>query len=129
MEWPQNPPLPMMLAVDAQPAGNWEIPDVYGTLNANKVHRDLQFLAISRGSPPIQVLGGDWLRAGHLGSLLAYGQAEVFNPKDWYMFDQNWRARLTRASLLERKLQDVSSKLGLPAGGVVPSILRQVNLH
>ena len=55
--------------------------------------------------------------------------AEVFNPQDWYLFDQNWRARLSRSSLLEEKLQQLASHLGLPLPAIPKDALRVLNYH
>lgn len=129
MRWPLNPPLPMMLAADAETDADWTIPDPRAPLNANKVRRDLEFLLLSRGPVPETVVGGEWFKPGRTGNVLMYAQAEVFNPQDWYLFDQNWRARLSRSSLLEEKLQQLASQLGLPLPPIPKDALRTLNHH
>jgi Putative Flp pilus-assembly TadE/G-like len=129
MQWPTDAPLPMMLTSDALAVPSWIIPNPRAPINANKIRSDLEFLVLSIGPSPKIQMGSEWFKQGLDGKLLTYAQAEVFNPQDWYMFDQNWRARLSRASLLEEKFALLISKSGLPLEAVTKEALRALNYH
>src|SRR5205814_309731 len=40
---------------------------------------------------------------------ITYGQSAVYNPVDWSMFNQNWRVKLSRATLLDAQWKVKSS--------------------
>jgi hypothetical protein len=110
LSWPDDPPLPMMLTDDPKPEGNAVIDDPTRPINLLRVSRELQFLALARAAKEDPLIGAKYfIQPGP--EWLAYAQADVYNPEEWWMFSQNWRVKLARATLLNYKIGQLK---GLP---------------
>ena len=127
LQWPPSPPLPMILTDQPQPEGDAET-DPDAQVNMLIVRENLQFLAFAFGKMQPSPIGADSFKNPQLASI-TYGQTDVYNPKDWSMFNQNWRARLARATLMSGKWNDAQQS----SGGVMPAAsganFTYVNLH
>ena len=110
LRWAVDPPLPMMLTDAPRPEGNAVIADPTRPINLLLVRAELQYLALARAAPKRPLIGAKYfIQPGP--EWLAYAQADVYNPEDWWMFNQNWRVKLARATLLNSKIGQLK---GLP---------------
>ena len=82
--------------------------------NLVKVHEYLQLLAVALGkSQRASPIGGEKFANPDLLPRITYAQADVYNPTRWDMFTQDWRAKLTRARLLDVKCRELGQKIGV----------------
>jgi hypothetical protein len=129
LEWSDDPPKPMLLTDEPR----YDMP--YGNAETDLRHVDegqrnnlrpyLQFLGfalrdVPRGSP----IGGERFLnkpnnfPGSFGQLqFTFGEADVYNPTDWDMWTQDWRAQLTRAKLFDEKVNSLLQMFDFSGGG------------
>ncbi|HKX29434.1 MAG TPA: pilus assembly protein TadG-related protein [Blastocatellia bacterium] len=130
LEWPNNPPRPMLLTdqPSIDPAGTMEIAESEADLA--EVRRYLQYLAVALGKMEkgSRIGGERFLNVAPYESL-TYAEADVYNPTDWSMFEQNWKVKQAPAVVLNRKFDAIAGKIGL--GGAPQAIngLAFVNNH
>jgi hypothetical protein len=126
LQWPSEPPLPMILTDNPQSAGDAEA-DPDAEVNLLIVREHLQFLAFAFGKTMPSPVGADRFINPQAASV-TYGQTDVYNPKEWSMFNQNWRAKLARATLMSGKWNEA-----VGTGGLMPAAsgtdFSFVNLH
>jgi hypothetical protein len=103
LNWPQDPPLPMVLTDQPKPEGEAVIPDGAEGPDLLMVRKNLQFLAFSFGKSNGGVIASKQFTNPSPYGWLTYGEADVYHPITWSTFDQNWRVKLARASLLNTK--------------------------
>jgi hypothetical protein len=103
---------------DVRPMILSETPETDETNNTRpslvKVHEFLQFLAVALGkSEAGSPIGGEKFPNPDFLPRITYAQSDVYNPTHWDMFTQDWRAKLTRARLLDVKCQELGQKAGI----------------
>jgi len=115
-----DPPLTPSLQweADVRPMLLTDEPDAELTENESpnlvKVHEYLQLLAVALGkSQRASPIGGEKFANPDLLPRITYAQADVYNPTRWDMFTQDWRAKLTRARLLDVKCRELGQKIGV----------------
>ena len=120
LEWPNSPPLPMMLTDTGDPGDKLDGPP--SPVDLLLVRRRLQYLA-GTWAPHQRngVIGGAKFVNPAPYGWLTYAQADVYNPVKWDMFQQQWRARLARASNLDEDWKDITSGLSIPISGLLDS--------
>jgi hypothetical protein len=129
LEWPSStPPRPMMLTGKPQADADAVIQDTEDTVDIFLVRRHLQMLVFARGRLA-PALGSNYFQNEDTYGLLTYGQAQVYNPKDWYMFNQHWQAKLVRAELLNSKWRELARTLGITASADGGSVIAYANTH
>lgn len=115
IKWPRSqPPRPMILTGDPQDTADAEVPDGADTVKLAEVARYLKLLAVAQGSLQA-AFGAKYFKNEAPLGLFTYGQTQVFNPRDWNLFDQGWQAKLVRADLLEQKWHIIANKAGIPS--------------
>jgi hypothetical protein len=129
LTWPANPPRPMILtdAPARNPAATVEVDEARADLA--KVRRYLQLLAVSFGKQPDEgAIGAEYFQH-YVRRWLTYAEANVYNPSNWSLFKQDWRAKLVPARVFNEKLQEIGKLAGfnIPAGAA--SGLRFINTH
>ena len=128
LDWPSDPPRPMMLTGEPQADADAVIQNNDDTVDMFLVRRHLQTLAFARGHLA-PALGSNYFQNEDTYGLLTYGQAQVYNPKEWYMFNQNWQARLVRADLLNDKWRELARTLGIPTFADGSAAISYANTH
>lgn len=84
-----------------------------------EVFKNLELLAVALGRlDAASPLAGERYRNRSLYPWITYAQADVYNPTQWDMFTQDWRAKLVRAHLIDEKCRDIEQLTGLPACGL-----------
>lgn len=115
LSWRANPPKPMLLTDN--PAQNETDEREIDDATRNNVVQYLRHLGVALGRVPT---------GGRIGSRFfhntpnyftqlqfTYAQAEVYNPKEFDMWTQDWRAQMTRAKLFDEKVNDILQVLSL----------------
>ena len=123
MLWPPDPPRPMLLTDNPQASGTATFDD-NSSIDYGIVQHDLEFLAVTFGQiHPTPIGPGRFKNPAPMW--LTYGQANVYNPEDWNMFNQNWQTKLSKATLLS----DSRAMLGVSqlSGGLID--FSYVNTH
>jgi hypothetical protein len=109
LDWKSDPPKPMLLTDNPQN-------DTTDQLKIDERTRDnlrpyLQYLGVALGRVPEGGRIGNALFLNRPNALaqiqFTYAQADVYNPKKWDMWTQDWRAQLTRAKLFDQKANDL----------------------
>ncbi len=108
LSWPDDPPYPMILTDQPSRDPSAQV-DATASVDLLVVRRMLQFLALAHASMhPHGILGGDKFVNPTAVGWVTYGQADVYNPTGWAMFNQNWRAKMARATLLTYEAQQLN---------------------
>jgi hypothetical protein len=115
LSWRANPPKPMLLT---DHPGQSETDDREIDDNTRRnVLQYLRHLGVALGRvPPGGRIGGRFFNntPNSLTQVqFTYAQAEVYNPKQFDMWTQDWRAQLTRAKLFDEKVNDILQVLSL----------------
>jgi putative Flp pilus-assembly TadE/G-like protein len=126
LDWPNDPPRPMLLTDNPSnplidcPLSTTEVEE--SAVDLSKVRKHLQYLAIATGkmSRGSKIGGENFLNVAPYQSL-AYAEADVYNPTNWSMFEQNWRVKLAPSVALNEKFNQI--------GGImsVSSLPRSIN--
>lgn len=112
LRWPDDPPRPMILTDRPTMSGS-AIVGSTRSLNYFTVHRYLQFLSISTGKSRDALIAPRRFENPKAPyGQFTYAQADVYNPSSWDMFDQNWRAKLARVTILEIKAGQIGTEIG-----------------
>jgi hypothetical protein len=103
LQWPNPAPQPMILTDTGNPTDT--VDGQPPPIDLMKVRSRLQYLAVTRAPSKYNgFLAGDKFMnpagAVTLGGWVTYAEADVYNPVNWDMFQQTWRARLARATTL-----------------------------
>ncbi len=128
LTWKSDPPKPMLLTdnPDSPTTDEREIDDD----TRNNLRPYLQYLGIALGRVPIGGRIGNTFFINKPNSVaqiqFTYGQADVYNPSNWDMWTQDWRAQLTRAKLFDQKVNQLLNILPSLQGGLDWSF---VNTH
>jgi Putative Flp pilus-assembly TadE/G-like len=118
LDWPNDPPRPMLLTDNPSnpltdcPLSTTEVKESDADLS--KVRKHLQYLAIATGkmSRGSKIGGENFLNVAPYQSL-AYAEADVYNPTNWSMFEQNWRVKLAPSVALNEKFNQISQIMGV----------------
>jgi hypothetical protein len=109
LSWPVDPPMAMVFTDQPLANGDATIVDPDAEVDLLQVRKMLQFVAVSVSPMDPHSFVGAQRFANPSPVWRTYGQANVYNPSDWSMFDQNWRAKLARASLVNERGELVSA--------------------
>jgi hypothetical protein len=116
LSWTSNPPKPMLLTNHPENDETDEREVDRDTLQDLRPY--LQYLGIALGRVPSGSRIGGEIFLNKPNALVqvqfTYAQADVYNPKQWDMWTQDWRAQLTQAKLFDQKVNDLLSLLSLP---------------
>ncbi len=116
--WRSNPPKPMLLT-DHPGQSETNDQEISDDTRANVV-KYLRHLGVALGRVPQGARIGARFFHNTPNSLtqiqFTYAQAEVYNPKKFDMWTQDWRAQLTRAKLFDEKVNDILRVLSLQGG-------------
>jgi hypothetical protein len=128
LEWPAQPPKPMLLTdLDlTMPAA--EIPIASEDVDLTRVRRLLQFMSVAYARPQEASIGATWFPNRSPYGWLTYAQSDVYNPTGWDMFSQNWRTKLARATLLDAAWKAALEELRIPAADLGAD-LTFINIH
>lgn len=128
LDWPGNPPKPMLLTDHPENSTTDEREvddDAKANLRPYLQHLGIALRRVPTGSP----IGGDLFlnKPNAVGQVqFTYAQADVYNPTRWDMWTQDWRAQLMRAKLFDQKINELLSVLPFLQGGLDWSF---VNTH
>lgn len=98
LEWPDDPPQPMVLDVDSD---DENVDDDH-----EKVAKRLRYLSVTWASMKPSPIGPDRMLNRAPYGWMTYGQANVYNPTKWDMFTQDWRVKLVAAEILDEKFTE-----------------------
>lgn len=118
LPWRANPPKPMLLTdhPGQSDTDDREIDDN----TRNNVRQYLRHLGIALGRvPPGGRMGGRFFYNtpnSVTQTQFTYAQAEVYNPRKFDMWTQDWRAQLTRSKLFDEKVNDILRVVSLQGG-------------
>jgi len=114
LNWPDDPPLPMMLTDNPQPDASAQIDNTGAGYDLYVVRKDLQYLVVALGNVKPPPLGGkQFQNPVPYNKWVTYGEVDVYNGTKWDMYTQNWRVKLSRAVLLNEKWQEIVGVAGL----------------
>ncbi|HEY6802074.1 MAG TPA: pilus assembly protein TadG-related protein [Pyrinomonadaceae bacterium] len=117
LDWKSDPPKPMLLTnhPDRNETDERELDD--DALQDLRPY--LQYLGVALGRvPPGSPIGGELFlnKPNELVQVqFTYAQADVYNPKKWDMWTQDWRAQLSRSTVFDRKVDDLLQLFSLPS--------------
>jgi hypothetical protein len=130
LAWPSQPPRPMLLTDEpsSNPRATFDVKESRADLA--KVRKYLQYLAVAFGrmERESRIGGGSFLNAAPYQSL-AYGEADVYNPTRWRMFEMDWRVKLAPALVLNDRIGQIAGKIGIPGASQFTEGIRLVNKH
>ena len=128
LSWKSNPPKPMLLT-DNPGSSTTDEREIDENTRDN-LRPYLQYLGIALGRVSLGGRIGNALfvnKPNMVGQIqFTYGEADVYNPKKWDMWTQDWRAQLSRAKMFDKKVNDLLSILPALQGGLDWSF---VNTH
>lgn len=109
LDWPENPPKPMLLT--DHPGNDTTDEREVDEDTRHRLRPYLQYLGVAMGRVPRgSPIGGErFLNRPNafVQMQFTYAQADVYNPKQWDMWTQDWRAQLVRAKLFDEKVNDI----------------------
>ncbi len=108
LEWPDDPPKPMVLDVDSD--------EDNVDADHEKVAKYLRYLSVTWAEMRPSPIGPDRLRNRAPYGWMTYGQSHVYNPTKWDMFSQDWRVKLVPAEILDEKFDDLRIASGVVFG-------------
>lgn len=105
-----NPPMPMLLTDQPQRSSSIK---KEADVDLKVVRKYLQFLALTFEKRPAEspIGGRRFINENAVflpGTQLTFAQAEIYNPTNWSMFSQDWRAKLAKATVFDEKFTDWS---------------------
>jgi len=133
LQWPSNPPYPMILTDQPSWDPAAEV-DYLQPVDILVVQRLLQFLVLSRSPMDTYgIIGGNQFYNPTWLGWITYAEADVYNPVDWGvqwgLFSQFWRAKLARATLVDYAFGQLLERANLPSGGDPGDFMDYVNTH
>lgn len=108
LEWPDDPPKPMVLDVDSD--------EDNVDADHEKVAKYLRYLSVTWAEMRPSPIGPDRILNRAPYGWMTYGQANVYNPTKWDMFSQDWRVKLVPAEILDEKFDDLRTASGVVFG-------------
>lgn len=124
--WPGDMPQPMVLTDTGNPTD--ELGDPPPVPNFLTVRQRLQYLSGARAPQnSYGLMGGAKFANTAPYGWITYAEGDVYNPINWDMFDQHWRARLARASNLNAWWTSLTGAIGAKLSGTLDSSF--VNTH